>query len=314
MRRLVIIALMQNPLTKLYTLYLDNMPVHLQRRLHQYALLMRLHKPIGIFLLLWPTLWALWIASSGKPSLDVFIVFVLGVFLMRSAGCVINDFADRNIDPHVARTRQRPLAAGRVSSREALLLFAGLSLTAFLLVLSMNWLTIQLSFIGVLLAAIYPFTKRYTYLPQVFLGLAFGWAVPMVFAAQSGELPPLAWLLLTGTVLWATAYDTMYAMVDREDDLRIGVKSTAILFGGADRLVIGAIQLLLMLVLVLVGRQAELGGVYYLGLLAGVCLMLYQQYLIRDRQPQACFRAFLNNHWFGAVVFAGILLDYLLAT
>ncbi|WP_197722185.1 4-hydroxybenzoate octaprenyltransferase [Sulfuriflexus mobilis] len=282
----------------------------MRHRLRQYALLMRLDKPIGILLLLWPTLWALWIAAEGEPSIDVFIVFSLGVLLMRSAGCVINDYADRKIDPHVVRTQGRPMATGDVSPREARWLFVGLCLSAFALVLFMNALTIQLSIIGALLAFIYPYTKRYTYLPQVFLGLAFGWAVPMVFAAQTGGVPQLAWLLLTGTVLWATAYDTMYAMVDRDDDIRIGVKSSAILFGEADRLIIGLIQALLILVLLLVGRQAEMGGYYYLGVLVALGLSAYQQVLIHDRQPKACFRAFLNNNWLGMAVFAGILLDY----
>lgn len=282
----------------------------MRHRLRQYALLMRLDKPIGTLLLLWPTLWALWIAAEGQPSMDVFIVFSLGVLLMRSAGCVINDYADRKIDPHVVRTQGRPMATGDVSPREARWLFVGLCLGAFALVLFMNALTIQLSIIGALLAFIYPYTKRYTYLPQVFLGLAFGWAVPMVFAAQTGGVPQLAWLLLTGTVLWATAYDTMYAMVDRDDDIRIGVKSSAILFGEADRLIIGLIQALLILVLLLVGRQAEMGGYYYLGVLVALGLSAYQQVLIHDRQPKACFRAFLNNNWLGMAVFAGILLDY----
>jgi 4-hydroxybenzoate polyprenyltransferase len=304
---------MQNLLRRLQRVFVERLPASLRHRLQQYILLMRLNKPIGTFLLLWPTLWAMWIAAAGKPSPGVFIVFTLGVFLMRAAGCVINDFADRKIDPHVTRTKERPLAVGQVSPREAVWLFVGLCLTAFVLVLFMNALTIQLSFIGAFLAFIYPFMKRYTYLPQVFLGLAFGWAVPMVFAAQTGEVPQLAWLLLTGTVLWATAYDTMYAMVDRPDDLRIGVKSTAILFGDADRLIIGIIQALLILVLVLVGRQAGLGMFYYLGVLAAVGFSVYQQYLIRDRQPAACFKAFLNNNWFGAVVFAGIVSDFLLA-
>ena len=302
---------MQNPLRRLQVLYIERLPASLRHRLQQYVLLMRLDKPIGILLLLWPTLWALWIAAEGKPSIGVFIVFSLGVVLMRSAGCVINDYADRKIDPHVARTKERPIAAGNISPREALWLFIGLCLTAFALVLFMNTLTIQLSFIGVLLAFIYPFTKRYTYLPQVFLGLAFGWAVPMVFAAQTGEVPQLAWLLLTGTVLWATAYDTMYAMVDRPDDLRIGVKSTAILFGEADKVIIGIIQTLLILVLVLVGRQAELGAFYYLGVLVASGFSVYQQVLIRDRQRSACFKAFLNNSWLGCAVFSGIVMDYL---
>lgn len=274
---------------------------------------MRLDRPIGIFLLLWPTLWALWIAAQGRPNPLVLTVFVLGVVLMRSAGCVINDYADRRFDPYVARTRDRPIAAGRVSPREALALFVVLALAAFGLVWLLNRLTVMLSFVGVVLAATYPFTKRYTHLPQIHLGAAFGWAVPMAFAAQAGTVPPVAWLLFVATVLWATAYDTMYAMVDREDDIKIGVKSTAILFGEADRLVIGIIQVLLMVTLILVGRQLSLGGFYYLGLAVAAVLAGYQQYLIRRREPEGCFRAFLNNNWFGAAVFAGLVLHYLTA-
>ncbi len=272
---------------------------------------MRLDRPIGIFLLLWPTLWALWIASEGSPDLLVLLVFVSGVVLMRSAGCVINDYADRHFDPHVERTSDRPIAAGRVRPREALALFAVLCLTAFGLVLLMNRLTIMLSFIGVVLAALYPFMKRFTHLPQVFLGAAFGWAVPMAFAAQTGGVPKVAWLLFVATVLWATAYDTMYGMVDREDDLKIGVKSTAILFGEADRAIIATLQVLLLAALLMVGQEAGLGGYYYFGLLLAAGLALYQQYLIRERDPIACFQAFLNNNWFGAAVFTGIVLDYL---
>ena len=283
----------------------------MKNRLTQYSRLMRLDRPIGIFLLLWPMLWALWIASEGSPNPLVLLVFASGVVLMRSAGCVINDYADRNYDPHVERTRDRPIAAGRVSPGEALTLFAVLCLTAFGLVLLMNRLTIMLSFVGVVLAALYPFMKRFTHLPQVFLGAAFGWAVPMVFAAQTGAVPKVAWLLFVATVLWATAYDTMYGMVDREDDLKIGVKSTAILFGEADRAIIATIQLLLLAALLMVGQTAGLGGYYYFGLLLASGLVLYQQYLIRERQPKACFQAFLNNNWFGAAVFTGLVLDYL---
>jgi len=272
---------------------------------------MRLDRPIGIFLLLWPMLWALWIASEGSPDPLVLLVFASGVVLMRSAGCVINDYADRNYDPHVERTRDRPIAAGHVSPGEALTLFAVLCLTAFGLVLLMNRLTIMLSFVGVVLAALYPFMKRFTHLPQVFLGAAFGWAVPMVFAAQTGAVPKVAWLLFVATVLWATTYDTMYGMVDREDDLKIGVKSTAILFGEADRAIIATIQLLLLAALLMVGQTASLGVYYYFGLLLASGLVLYQQYLIRERQPKACFQAFLNNNWFGAAVFTGLVLDYL---
>lgn len=276
-----------------------------------YTRLMRLDKPIGIYLLLWPTLWALWIAGDGKPDLLVLGVFVLGVVLMRSAGCVINDYADRNIDPHVARTCKRPIASGEVTPREALILFGVLCALAFALVLLMNPLTIYLSFVAVALAALYPFMKRYTNLPQVVLGAAFGWAVPMAFAAQTGEVPRVAWLLFVATVLWTTAYDTMYGMVDREDDLKIGVKSTAILFGESDRVVIAVLQLLALGALALAGQAASLDGYYYFGLALAAGLVLYQQYLIREREPAACFRAFLNNHWFGAAVFSGIVLAYL---
>jgi len=280
-------------------------------KLLQYARLMRLHKPIGIYLLLWPTLWALWIAGEGRPNLMVLLVFGSGVVLMRSAGCVINDYADRDFDQHVARTKDRPIAAGRVSPKEALLLFCGLCFSAFLLVLLMNSLTVWLSLAGGFLAATYPFMKRYTHLPQVYLGAAFGWAVPMAFAAQTGEVPRTAWLLFVATVLWATAYDTMYGMVDREEDRKIGVKSTAILFGEADRAIIGIIQVLALAALGLAGQAASLGGYYYFGLLLAAGLALYQQFLIRDRTPEQCFKAFLNNNWFGAAVFSGIILDFL---
>ncbi len=283
----------------------------MKERLAQYALLMRLHRPIGIYLLLWPTLWALWIAGEGSPDLLVLLVFVAGVTLMRSAGCVINDYADRDVDPQVKRTRDRPVATGRVKPREALFLFVILSLTAFGLVLLMNRLTVYLSLVGVVLAATYPFMKRYTHFPQVYLGAAFGWAVPMAFAAQTGGVPKIAWLLFVATVLWVTAYDTLYGMVDREDDLKIGVKSTAILFGDADRAIVAMIQVLLIGALLLTGQTAGLGGYYYFGLLLGSGSLLYQQYLIRDRDPRQCFQAFLNNNWFGAAVFIGIVLHYL---
>ncbi|BAZ92450.1 4-hydroxybenzoate octaprenyltransferase [Thiohalobacter sp. COW1] len=280
-------------------------------RLYQYYLLARLHRPIGTLLLLWPTLWALWLAAEGFPDPLVLAVFVAGVVLMRSAGCVINDYADREFDPHVKRTRERPIASGKVSPREALALFAVLCLIAFALVLLMNPLTIKLAFVGAALAAIYPFTKRFTHLPQLVLGAAFGWGIPMAFAAQTGELPRLAWLLFLVNILWATAYDTQYAMVDRDDDLKIGVKSTAILFGEADRLIIAMLQLLVLLGLGLVGSMAQLGLYYYLGLAVAAALALYQQYLIRGREREGCFRAFLNNNWFGGAVFAGLVLDYL---
>lgn len=286
---------------------------HLVDRLEQYSLLTRIDRPIGTLLLLWPTLWALWIAAEGWPRSSVLIVFLLGVTLMRAAGCAINDFADRNIDGHVQRTRQRPMATGRVSSKEALLVFASLALCAFILVLFMNRLTITMSLVGVLLAASYPFMKRYHYMPQVHLGAAFGWAVPMAYTAQSNEITAMTWLIFMATVLWTTAYDTMYAMADREDDLKIGVKSTAILFGDADRLIIGMIQALLMLNLILIGQRAELGLYYYLGLLAASGFAIYQQYLIKNRERKKCFQAFLNNNWFGMSVFVGIFIDYWVA-
>jgi len=283
---------------------------HIIDRLEQYAYLIRLDRPIGIFLLLWPTLWALWIAAKGWPDSSVLFVFVTSVFLMRSAGCAINDFADREIDPHVERTKDRPLAAGRISIKEALIVFASLSITAFILVLFMNSLTIYMSFVGIALAASYPFMKRYHYMPQVHLGAAFGWAAPMAFTAQANEITPVTWLLFMATVLWATAYDTMYAMADIKDDLKIGVKSTAILFGEADKIIIGALQVLLILDLILIGRQSELGLYYYLGLSMATGLAIYQQYLIKDRKPQLCIKAFLNNNWFGLVIFVGLFVDY----
>ncbi len=288
------------------------MPPALER-LKAYALLVRLHRPIGIYLLLWPALWALWVAAEGWPRPDVLLIFIAGVVLMRSAGCAINDYADRHIDPHVARTRERPIASGLVSPREALAVFVVLCLLAFVLVLFLNRLTILLSLVAVVLAGSYPFMKRLHHLPQVHLGAAFGWAVPMAFAAQTGEFPPpVAWLIFIAAVLWATVYDTFYAMADREDDLRLGVKSSAILFGEADRMITGILQLLLLWSLWLVGREAGLGLWYWLGLAVAACFALYQQYLIVERRPAACFRAFLNNHWFGAAVFAGVFLDYLL--
>jgi 4-hydroxybenzoate polyprenyltransferase len=281
-------------------------------RLREYALLLRLHRPIGTLLLLWPVLWALWIASAGHPSLHVFVVFVAGTVLMRSAGCAINDYADRHFDPHVERTRDRPVAAGRVSPREALILFVVLSLTAFALVLTLNRYTILLSFVGAALAASYPFMKRYTHLPQFYLGAAFGWGVPMAFAAQTGNLPADAWIVFGATLCWAVAYDTAYAMVDRDDDLRIGVKSTAILFGRADRLMIGLFHALTLVLLVWAGARAGLGLTYYIGLLLAAGLAGWQQWLMRTRARDACFSAFLNNNRFGAVIFAGLAMDYLL--
>jgi len=290
---------------------MNTLALDLNRRLREYALLMRLDKPIGTLLLLWPTLWALWLAAGGMPEPKILLVFVGGVFLMRSAGCVINDFADRNIDGHVRRTRQRPLAAGRVSPREALALFAALALLAFALVLLLDPLTIALSLVAVLLAASYPFMKRYTHLPQVFLGAAFAWAIPMAFAAETGTVPAQAWLLFVITVIWTTAYDTLYAMVDREDDLKIGVKSTAILFGHADRLIVGLLQAAMIAGLLWLGVWQQLSLPYYLGVAAAAALLIHQQWLIRHREPARCFQAFLANNRVGMAIFAGILFHFL---
>lgn len=286
---------------------------YIRQRIYQYAILARLNKPIGIFLLLWPTLWALWIAAEGMPRPGVLTVFVLGVILMRSAGCVINDYADRDIDPRVNRTKNRPIAAGRVSADEAMLLFMALCFSAFLLVLTMNTFTILLSLGGVMLAGIYPFMKRYTHMPQIVLGMAFGWSVPMAFAAQTNDVPKIAWLIYVVTVLWAVIYDTMYAMADRIDDLKIGVKSTAILFGDADRVIIGMLQAMMLFALYLIGEQAQLGFEYSIAVVIAAVLMVYQQYLIRYRQPALCISAFLNNNWLGAAIFAGIVVSYISA-
>ncbi len=280
-------------------------------RAMQYSLLARLHRPIGIFILLWPTLWALWIAGEGSPSLLVLFVFSLGVALMRSAGCVINDYADRDFDPHVERTKLRPIASGKVKSKEALAVFIVLSLCAFGLVLLLNFYTIMLSFVGAFLAASYPFMKRYTQLPQAYLGIAFGWAVPMAFAAQQNTIPNVAWVLYLAVILWALVYDTMYAMVDKEDDLKIGVKSTAILFGDYDRHVMAVLQIIIMVLLIEVGLMQQVGILYFLGLVIASGFSIYQQKLIFHRDKALCFQAFLNNNWFGAAVFAGIFLDYM---
>jgi 4-hydroxybenzoate polyprenyltransferase len=276
----------------------------------QYARLLRLDRPIGTMLLLWPALWALWVAADGHPDAHVFSVFVAGVLLMRSAGCAINDFADRNFDPHVQRTRDRPLATGRVSPAEALLLAAGLALIALGLVLTLNHLTVLLALAAAAITATYPFAKRITSLPQFYLGAAFGWSVPMAFAAETGAVPLLGWLLFCAVVLWAAAYDTMYAMVDRDDDRRIGLRSTAILFGDADYALVGLMQALMLLSLYLAGREARLGGWYVAGLVGAAGYMAYQQVLMHSRDPQRCFRAFLSNNGLGAMIFAGIALDY----
>ncbi|MBY8057044.1 4-hydroxybenzoate octaprenyltransferase [Vibrio fluvialis] len=278
---------------------------------HAYWQLTRMDRPIGSLLLLWPTIWALILAARGMPDLKVLAVFVIGVFAMRSAGCVINDFADRKVDGHVKRTAQRPLPAGKVTAREAFTLFLVLSLLSFLLVLTMNPLTIKLSFAGLVLAFIYPFMKRYTHLPQFFLGLAFSWSIPMAWAAQAGELPLVAWYLFVINVLWTVAYDTQYAMVDRDDDLLIGVKSTAILFGRFDKLIIGVLQLLTVAMLIALGYSYQLGASYYWGLLAASGLFVYQQHLIRHRERMPCFQAFLNNNYVGMAIAVGLFISFL---
>jgi 4-hydroxybenzoate polyprenyltransferase len=276
----------------------------------RYARLMRLHKPIGIWLLLWPTLWALWIAGAGRPDGKVFLVFVIGTIVVRSAGCIINDFADRKIDPHVKRTADRPLAAGEVTSAEALILFVGLMLIALGLALILNRLALQLALAGAVITVVYPFTKRFLSVPQFVLGIAFAWGVPMAFAAQLGTVPRVGWLLFVATVIWAVLYDTEYAMVDREDDLKIGVRSSAILFADMDRAMIGGLQVMFFVGLALVGKSAELGGWFYGALLPAAVFAAYQQYLIKDREPVRCLQAFTNNAWLGGAVFAGIILDY----
>ncbi len=281
-------------------------------KLKEYGRLVRIDRPIGIYLVLWPTLWALWIAADGIPNPLILAVFVAGVVLMRSAGCAINDFADRNIDPFVERTAQRPLAAGTIHPNEALWVFAILSLIAFVLVMQLNRLTILLSIPAIMLAASYPFTKRYTHLPQAYLGISFGWAVPMSFAAVTGDVPIYSWWLFVAVALWALAYDTMYAMTDREDDLKIGIKSTAILFGRWDRLMVALFQLGVTVSLWIAGNKLGLSQYYLYGLvLISAIFWSYQQWLIRNRDRQLSFQAFLNNHYFGLLIFLLIATDYL---
>jgi len=280
------------------------------QKIRLYAELTRFEKPIGTYLLLWPTLWALAIAAEGEPDRWILLVFVSGVFLMRSAGCAINDYADRDIDLYIARTRERPLTSGKISPKEAIGVFVVLSLVSFALVLTLNMFTILLSIIGVLLAASYPFMKRFHYLPQVHLGAAFGWSIPMAFAAQLDALPKQAWLLYVANIIWATAYDTMYGMADREDDLKVGVKSTAILFGEYDKLVVGFLQFLFILALLLIGHDLGFSTFYYYALFVASLFLVYEQILINKRDPARCFEAFLHNHWVGAIVFAGIMGHY----
>ena len=284
----------------------------LNDRIKQYWLLSRFDRPIGILILLWPALWALWVASNGKPDYYVLLVICLGVVLMRAAGCVINDYADREFDPHVERTKQRPIAAGKVTPKEALWLFVILCLVAFGLVLTLNYYTIALSFVAAFLAGSYPFMKRYTHLPQAYLGIAFGWAVPMSFSAQTNQIPDVAWVMYLAVVLWALVYDTMYAMVDKEDDLKIGVKSTAILFGAYDRQIMATLQLVIIALLVVVGLMQQLNWPYYIGVVVATCLSVYQQKLIFHHEKAHCFKAFLNSNYFGMAVFIGLLLSYLI--
>lgn len=282
-------------------------------QLRNYVALMRLDKPIGVWLLLWPTLWALWLAGEGHPDPGVFLVFMLGVVIMRSAGCVLNDFADRNIDPYIERTRTRPIASGAVAPMEAVTLFVALALIAVGLAAMLNRPAQLLAIIAAGLTIIYPFIKRFVSIPQFVLGAAFGWAVPMAFAAQTGDTPQLAWLVFGTALIWAVIYDTFYAMVDRADDLKVGVKSTAILFGDADLFVIAGLQVLMLIALVFIGNMAKLGIWYFGAVGVSAIIMTYHQWLARERKPADCFRAFLHNHYIGMIVFIGIVLHYTFA-
>ena len=275
---------------------------------------MRLDKPIGIFLLLWPTLWGLWLAADGIPDWIILLIFILGTILMRSAGCVMNDYADRNFDIFVERTKNRPLATGSISTKEALFLAATLSFCAFLLVLNLNSLTISLSVCALFLAASYPFTKRFFVMPQAYLGIAFSFGIPMAFAAQTNHIPGIAWLLMVANLLWVIAYDTEYAMVDKVDDLKIGIKTSAITLGRFDIVGIMICHIVFIGLLVVIGQIQKLGIAYYLGIGAAVSLIMYQYQLIRDREPALCFKAFLHNNWVGAMIFSGIFLDYFIRT
>lgn len=288
----------------------DLLPRGVITQLRNYAKLMRIDKPIGIWLLLWPVLWALWLAGEGHPDQGLFVVFVVGVFVMRSAGCVLNDYADRNIDPYVERTRTRPIASGAVAPVEALILFAALGLIAIGLATLLNQPAQLLAIAAAVLTIIYPFVKRFVSIPQFVLGAAFGWAVPMVFAAQTGATSQLAWLVFSVALVWAVIYDTFYAMVDRKDDIKLGAKSTAILFGEVDLFIIAGLQVLMLVGLVLVGLRATLGFWFYASVAFAACLMAYHLWLARDRQPAGCFAAFQHNHLIGLVVFGGIVLHY----
>jgi 4-hydroxybenzoate polyprenyltransferase len=281
-----------------------------QRRIRDFVELARLHKPIGILLLLWPVLWAVWIAGASHPTPKVLVIFVLGTIAMRSAGCVINDLADRDFDPYVKRTRDRPVASRRIAPAEALVWFLALIAVALALVLQLDPQTIRMSIVGAVLAVTYPFFKRFFPLPQFYLGVAFSWGVPMAFNAQNGNVPRVAWIIFFAGIIWAAIYDTMYAMVDRDDDLKIGVKSSAIVFGDMDRVIIGMLQALMLFALYLVGTNMEFGYWYDLGLVGAAVFFAWQQWRIRDRQPEACFAAFLNNQYVGLSIFIGILLEY----
>ena len=294
--------------TRVLNWLLRKLPAKHREKALDYLVLTRMDRPIGALLLLWPTWWALWLAAGDFPPWKPLIIFTLGVFAMRAAGCAINDYADRKLDPQVARTAGRPIASGRVSPREALLVFGILLAFAFVLVLFTNKLTIELSFAGAALAALYPFTKRLTYMPQVVLGAAFGWSIPMAFAAVSNSVPPVAWLLFIGNILWSVVYDTEYAMVDREDDLKAGAKSTAIMFGDADLPILGVLMATFLLTMLFVGQRAALGWPYWLGLLVAAGLFAYQHWLIRDRLREACLAAFRHNNWLGLAVWIGIVL------
>lgn len=281
-----------------------------QSKWQAYSRLMRIDKPIGALLLLWPTYWALWIAAKGFPDWHILLVFTIGVFSMRAAGCVINDFADRKVDGRVERTKNRPLPSGAVTEKESKIIFAVLVLISFVLVLTLNAMTIWLSIAGLALAWFYPFVKRFSNLPQLILGMAFGWSIPMGFAAVSESLPLVCWLLFLVNIIWSVVYDTQYAMVDRDDDLKIGVKSTAILFGRYDKLIIGILQLAMLILLVGVGILLNMKGIYYWSLLLVTALFIYQQKLIAERKRAPCFQAFMNNNYVGFVLFAGILFSY----
>ena len=279
-------------------------------RAKDFLQLCRLDRPIGIYLLLWPTLWALWMAAGGLPSLKNLFIFIAGVILMRSAGCVINDYADRNYDGDVKRTKERPLVTGKINEKEALIFCAALVTLSFILVLFTNRLTIMMSLGGLALAAIYPFAKRFTHLPQVVLGAAFGWSIPMAYAAESGTIGSIGWLLFLGNVFWTVGYDTQYAMVDRDDDLKIGIKSTAILFGDLDNFIIGILQCLALVALLMVGMQADMGWSFYVSLFIAACMFVRQQVRTKNRERMSCFKAFLSNHWVGAAIFMGIAFGY----